>query len=112
MENPNRSTQDICTEIALFTLKPGLGEAYREFRRAMDQFLRRQPGFLAWQTLKSEKLPGSLVRIVQWTDPDSAYAAEALFQDSPEAGDFMALVDEMRVREHFTPLETQIPVTH
>jgi len=75
----------------VFLLKPGHSRPFLEWsRRAFDQFLCAQEGFLAWEVLQAKD--GRWFLMLRWQDPPSAEAANNAWRDHALRRELDALV--------------------
>lgn len=81
-------------EIARFKVTEGADVAAAA--RAIDPWLAGQPGFVS-RALAGPDDDGTYTDVVRWLDRQSAMAAMAAAEQSPEAARFMAIVDPTSV---------------
>ena len=78
-------------EIAEYALAPNVSEeAFLATRPAMEDWLRRQPGY---QSLRLVRDGARRMDICEWQDMTSAEAASAALMDEPTMGPFLAALD-------------------
>jgi hypothetical protein len=79
-------------EIAEYALAPNVSEeSFLAARPAMEDWLRRQPGF---QSLRLVRDGARWMDVCEWQDLTSAQAAAATFMEDPGVAAFMATLDE------------------
>lgn len=75
----------------VFMLKPGHSQPFLEWsRRAFDQFLCAQEGFLGWEVLQAQD--GRWFLMLRWQDPPSAASADEAWKNHPLRRELDALV--------------------
>ena len=91
--------KQLVTEVVTFRLKPGVDEA--DFLRAADDVmpdLQSMSGYIDRELLKGEQ--GEWIDIVHWESMDHALAAAQAIMSAPNAGPFMAMIDETNTTMH------------
>lgn len=78
-------------EIVTFRLAGGSADAFIAANASVNEWLRRQPGFL-WRQL-AEQQDGSFVDVVLWQSHDAALAAGAKMMEEMAQSPAMTMID-------------------
>lgn len=92
-------------ELVVYRIKPeGLSQKALIVRR-INETVSTLPGFLSRRVYQSEKDPQLLMDFVEWSTASEAHEAAARVTQLEVFGVFSALIEEVRVFEHFTNFE-------